>query len=348
MPGLFKKKKKKENKEKIPEEQTVPPAEDMASETLIEENDIQNILGDVLKTSGMDEITERLDDIARKIDEIQSRIERHDSLISSMENEINEMRNVNEEMQDNIKRLLDVYEVVSQKINPFVNMQGGSTGITEISEDTLVGDELAGIVPVEQETKAEIPRVLEQPPVQQPVQQSAVMETRAEIQQHREVSRAMRKETERKPAAGTPILTSIKKDYYTIVLLMRWIEFLFEHVKRDKITLLLDYYVDIGWISKEVKSEIMAYARGEVQDVIRYFPEEEIEAEIETPDGTIKAPAPHIYKKVEDWRLSAEDHLKSLLFIMKIAGVEVNKDRLNSLEQEIEKFKKSLWEFHGV
>ncbi len=338
--ALFKKKKKKESEPERAE--AAPPAEDMASETLIEENDIQNILGDVMKSSGMDEITERLDDLSRKIDEFQARMERHDSLISSIENELSEMRNVNEEIQDNIKRLLDVYEIVSQKINPFVNMQE-PTSAKELTGDTLVGEGIADVVSVP--NTQEIPRVMEQT---EPMQNKNMDIFQEITTSERHVEQAQVAPMEQRKKPGTPILTHIRKDYYTIVLLMRWIEFLFEHVKRDKITLLLDYYVDIGWISKGVKSEIMAYARGEVQDVTRYFPEEEIEAEIETPDGTIKTPTPHIYRKVEDWRLSAEDHLKSLLFIMKIAGEEVNKDRLNSLEQEIEKFKKSLWEFHGV
>ena len=332
MSGMFKKKKKKDKSKNTVTQQV--PVEEGMSETLIEENDIQNILGDVLKGSGIDEISEKLDETTRKMDEIQSRLERHDSLISSVQNEITEMRNLSEEMQDNIKRLLDIYEVVSQKINPFVDMQG-SKAEPAISEEPIIGEsstpDVVSIEPVRQE----IPRV---------------METSERVEKKRSIN-------ERNVAENTliigkdenkPILTSIRKDYYTVVLLMRWVEFLFERVKRDKITLLLDYYVDIGWISKTVKSEIMAYARGEVQDVSKYFPEEEIEAEIETPEGTIKAHEPKVYKKVNDWRLSAEDHLKSLLFIMKIAGVEVNKDRLNSLEQEIEKFKKSLWEFHGV
>ncbi len=328
MAALFKKKKKEKKEEKHGTEETLPPelAGEGVSETLIEEKDLQNILGDVVKGSGIDEVSEKIDDLTRKLDEIQSRLERHDSLISSLQNEISEMRNVNEEMQDNIKRLLDVYEVVSQKINPFIDMGGKKE---EINEDTIIPE--TTIVP---EPKNEIPAVFK--------------EETGKFEEEYVPPRAGREEEPKKLSPGKPILTHIRKDYYTIVLLMRWIEFLFEHVKRDKITLLLDYYVDIGWISKEVKSEIMAYARGEVQDVTKYFPEEEIEAEIETPAGTIKTPGPKIYKKVEDWRLSAEDHLKSLLFIMKIAGVEVNKDRLNSLEQEIEKFKKSLWEFHGV
>ncbi len=329
MAGLFKKKKKEKKKDTENNKGELPSeiAGEGVSETLVEEKDLQNILGDVVKGSGIDEVSEKIDDLTRKLDEIQSRLERHDSLIGSLQNEISEIRNTNEEMQDNIKRLLDVYEVVSQKINPFIDMNSKKEAI---SEETIIPE--TTIVPG---PKNEIPAIFNEEPEKNYKEEYAP-------------SRMVREEPQKNPSPEGPILTKIRKDYYTVVLLMRWIEFLFEHVKRDKITLLLDYYVDIGWISKEVKSEIMAYARGEVQDVTKYFPEEEIEAEIETPAGTIKTPGPKVYKKVEDWRLSAEDHLKSLLFIMKIAGVEVNKDRLNSLEQEIEKFKKSLWEFHRV
>jgi flagellar protein FlaD len=326
MAGLFKKKKKKKTKE--PEIAELP--EEMPEAAVVSENDIQNILGDVLKDSGVEEITTKLDELNRKIDELQAKIERHDSMIGSLQNEVNEIRKVNEEVQDNIKRLLDIYEVVSQRINPFIEM-GERQELPPVTPETMIPPEEAPVFP---EEKPET--IFQEAPKKAPEPQPAVRGM-----EKREVPEMLR-------LAEGPILKTIKRDYYTIVLLMRWIEFLFERVKRDKITLLLDYYVDIGWISREVKSEIMAYARGEVQDVTKYFPEEEIEAEIETPAGTIKAPKPRIYKKVEDWRLSAEDHLKSLLFIMKIAGIEVNKDKLNSLEQEIEKFKKSLWEYHGV
>jgi flagellar protein FlaD len=343
MAGLFKKKKPKEKKPakavKKAEEKEVPevPTEGAPEipEVSLNDADIEKVLGTALKGLDIDELTAKLDDISRKMDEFQAKIERHDSMIGSLENEISEIRKVNEEMQDNIRRLLDIYEVVSQKINPFIDM-GEKKGMP-ITPDTVIPPEEPENLP---------PPVFEESAVELPKEKQEKPEVPREYVE--EKSKYEKKEPELpKPTEG-PILRHIKKDYYTIVLLMRWIEFLFERVKRDKITLLLDYYVDIGWISKEVKSEIMAYARGEVQDVTKYFPEEELEAEIETPAGTIRAPKPRMYKKVEDWRLSAEDHLKSLLFIMKIAGIEVNKDKLNSLEQEIEKFKKSLWEYHGV
>jgi flagellar protein FlaD len=126
---------------------------------------------------------------------------------------------------------------------------------------------------------------------------------------------------------------------------MRWIEFMFERVPRGRISLLLDYYVDVGWISEDVKSEVMSYARGEMQDVNKYMEYEEAREEV---FKDLPTPETGAYKKVEDWRLTADDHLKSLLFIQKIAGFEIDKDRLNSLEQNISKFKESLEGFHGV
>lgn len=344
MAGLFKKKKEKKpkkaakKKEKLEE---LPEIAEVAETPEMEGEELQSIIGDVLKGSGIEDVSTKLDEINRKFDEFQAKLERHDSMISSLQNELNEIRKANEEIQDNIKRLLDIYEVVSQRINPFIDMSE-KRELPPISGETII----PATFPEEEKKETFIEEKLPEsvPPIPETYPPREQQESRGErgMREHGE------NEEHREKQFGRPILTYIKRDYYTIVLLMRWVEFLFERVKRDKITLLLDYYVDIGWISKEVKSEIMAYARGEVQDVTKYFPEEEIEAEIEMPEGTIKAPRPRMYKKVEDWRLSAEDHLKSLLFIMKIAGIEVNKDKLNSLEQEIEKFKKSLWEYHGV
>ena len=338
---MFKKKKEKKPKKAAKKQKTeeLPEIAEISETPGMEGEELQSIIGDVLKGSGIEDVSTKLDEINRKFDEFQAKIERHDSMIGSLQNELNELRKTNEEMQDNIKRLLDIYEIVAQRINPFIDMSEKKE-LPPISEEAIIP---ATFPEEKKETFIE-----EKLPVAVPPMSEAYTPKETQVESRGERIMTEHGEERKERQFGRPILTYIKRDYYTIVLLMRWIEFLFERVKRDKITLLLDYYVDIGWISKEVKSEIMAYARGEVQDVTKYFPEEEIEAEIEMPEGTIKTPRPRMYKKVEDWRLSAEDHLKSLLFVMKIAGIEVNKDKLNSLEQEIEKFKKSLWEYHGV
>ena len=142
-----------------------------------------------------------------------------------------------------------------------------------------------------------------------------------------------------------PILEALPKDYLSVVLVLRWIEFLLERVVRDKISLVLDYYKDIGWISENVKSTVMSYARGENQDVMGMdlnLSEFAEAADIQLPSQATE------YRRVDDWRLTAEDHLKSLLFVQMIAGIPVDKDRLSSLEQVITKIKRSLDGFHSV
>ena len=152
-----------------------------------------------------------------------------------------------------------------------------------------------------------------------------------------------------------PLLDRLPNDYTTVILLMRWIEFLLERVKRNSLGTLLDYYRDIGWISAEVKTNVMAYARGEVQDVTAYEPElddslasfalDDNEEPVLDDRGT---PANPHYRPMDDWKLSAEDHLKSMLFIRKMAGNRIDRDELNALEQDIKVMKYSLRRYHEV
>jgi len=191
-----------------------------------------------------------------------------------------------------------------------------------------------------------VQRILRAPsPVHQTAERTIVMAPVEDMRVQVPIKAAPLASAERKIAAGAPILIEIRHDYLTLTLLMRWVEFLFERVTRDKLSLVLDYYVDVGWIADSVRSAVMTYARGEMQDITKYIANED-EISDESPDLKVSSVA--VYKKVDDWRLSADDHLKSLLFITKMAGVEVDKDKLNSLEQSIKRFKENLEGYYGV
>ncbi|NYT20033.1 MAG: flagella protein [Methanosarcinales archaeon] len=114
-------------------------------------------------------------------------------------------------------------------------------------------------------------------------------------------------------------LESIKKNPMSVVVLLNWIEFLMERVGRNNLMDALDYYVDIGWISEEVRSEIMAYARG-----IDYY--------VEKPT----------------WRLLPEDHTKSLLFIERLCGRKIDRNMLSMIDREMAKVKHGLEELYGI
>jgi flagellar protein FlaD len=318
--------------------------------------------------SGVKELSE----ILGRLEEIEDKIGRIDSALTTEKSEGVKDRERLNQMEQDIRKLLSVYEVVSAKFNPFIDVSEDGTpkpvtqtqapdGI-EFPDLELDGDlpEFRPLGEEGEEPPFESGRISETSRDTTPWEPGTPTETLVTVKQktrtpqpslllnkesrdddyEREVRAAARSKHNKKP-----LLAYIPYDYLTLVLVMRWIEFMFERVPRDKMSLVLDYYVDVGWISEDVKSEIMSYARGEMQDVTKYMGYEEAREEV---FKELPAPQAAPYKKVEDWRLSADDHLKSLLFIQKIAGLEIDKDRLNSLEQNISKFKESLEGFHGV
>ncbi|MFA0823861.1 MAG: FlaD/FlaE family flagellar protein [Methanomethylovorans sp.] len=135
------------------------------------------------------------------------------------------------------------------------------------------------------------------------------------------ISEGSNPDNQEKPKEKNPLvrLDAIRKDPTSVVVLLNWIEFLMERVGRNNLMDALDYYVDIGWISDNVRSEIMAYARG-----IDYY--------VEKPT----------------WRLLPEDHTKSLLFIERLCGRKIDKNMLSSIDREMSKVKHGLEELYGL
>ena len=118
-------------------------------------------------------------------------------------------------------------------------------------------------------------------------------------------------------------LNAIANDARIIMILLRWIEFLIERVGYDGLEDVLDYYVDVGWISEDVMFTVLKYAKG------------------------IK-----LYHENSDWRpvgfMSVKDHITSLMFIEALRTGKFDRDALLSVEREIHKIKKEIAELHGV
>jgi len=287
--------------------------------------------------SGVKEMRELLG----RLEELEDKLIRLDTALKSVRTESTNVRDKVTRTDDDIRKLLSTFKVSSETFKPFEEISDQEQpppGGQELELPLIdLGEGVPEFAPYKEgESELQAFRMAE------PAEQERGTAPRG--------SGVSPMATERGAAARSkynkkPLLTSIPHDFLTLVIVIRWIEFLFERVTRDKISLVLDYYVDVGWISEDVKSEIMSYARGELQDVTKYLPSEEGGEDL---FQGLPTPTAAPYKKVEDWRLSADDHLKSLMFIQKIAGIEIDKDRLNSLELNISKFKESLEGFHGV
>jgi len=373
MVGLFRKKPEKEGssarrklkdfeEEEAPEEEVEEAAEQPGADPA-EEVGISNL--------------KEMSELLGRLEEVEDKLGRIDSALTMLRNDTSQVKDRMTQTDQDIRKLLSVYEVVSAKFNPFIDVNGKAPaqaspkapapGPVELELPPMdIGGDMPEFEPF-QEGEPEVKTFKTARPAEpnrgsapwEPVGPSTMVVERGPAARGKEhfVSagrpRSSEAPSENEVRAGAkskhnkkPMLAYIPHDYLSLVMVMRWIEFLFERVTRDKISLVLDYYVDVGWISEDVKSEVMSYARGEMQDITKYMPSEESREDVfrELPQTPTSAP----YKKVEDWRLSADDHLKSLLFIQKISGLEVDKDRLNSLEQNISKFKESLEGFHGV
>ena len=103
------------------------------------------------------------------------------------------------------------------------------------------------------------------------------------------------------------LLADVPDDAVSNAVLLKWVEFLLETVGHQNLPEVLDYYVDIGWISERVTMKLLAYASGMV-----------------APRGRSKE------------KLSTKDHLRSLLFIEKLRGKDFDQSKLTRLEREIE------------
>ncbi|MFH1448413.1 MAG: FlaD/FlaE family flagellar protein [Candidatus Micrarchaeota archaeon] len=102
------------------------------------------------------------------------------------------------------------------------------------------------------------------------------------------------------------LLPDIPDDAISNAIVLKWVEFLLETVGHQNLPEVLDYYVDISWISEKVTMKLLAYSSGMV-----------------APRGRSKE------------KLSTKDHLRSLLFIEKLRGKDFDQSQLTKLEREI-------------
>ena len=115
-------------------------------------------------------------------------------------------------------------------------------------------------------------------------------------------------------------LAEIPNDPESVVVLMKWLQHLVDKVGKDNLNDVLEYYIDIGWLSDGIISNLIEYSEG--------ITEEKREGE-EQP-----------LKKPSD--LQAKDHIESLLYIQRLKGEQPDSYFLHRIERELSKMTKNL------
>jgi len=116
-------------------------------------------------------------------------------------------------------------------------------------------------------------------------------------------------------------LTEIPNDPEGVVILMKWLQYLIDKCGRENLSNILDYYVDIGWISQDAKISLIEYSQG-------------------ITDEGKKGEHTTTTKKVND--LPSRDHIQSLIFIQKLKGKKLDKHFIERIDGELTRLTKKL------
>jgi len=279
-------------------------------------------------------------DSSRQIRLVKSEVEKITKAMKTQEASIELNRNAAADIKKeisqihvNIKDLLAIYEYVSQQFNPFNEEPTGETvpqAVPSVAEDEL-----------EAMSEPEPVSDMAQEVLVAPVTTTGPMAGMA----------AMGAPVAAQSEEPKPLLAMIPTNHHlTNVLVLRWMEFLLQRVRREHIPPLFDYYLSINWITEEVKHQLLAYIRGEVPDIVAYDPEPEshFHDSADELEHDYKHQRHLNYKVVDEWRLSADDHLKCYLFIQRIIGNTIDKNELNQIELEVRQIKGNLKSYYGL
>jgi flagellar protein FlaD len=120
-------------------------------------------------------------------------------------------------------------------------------------------------------------------------------------------------------------LTQLPNDPESIIVLMKWLQHLIDKCGHVNLSKILDYYVDIDWITPDVKINLLDYSLGITED--------------KGKEDTIK-------KKISD--LPSKDHIQSYIFIQKLKGNQFDKHFIDRIDNDISRITKKISEYKFI
>lgn len=314
---------------------TQPAVPDISEQVKKAQEEMTQKIEDIVKSK-----TEQINSSVEAIKEFDVKLNKLEGAISVTKNSVGEFKERLDKIDESLLELLSLYEVVSSTVNPFVRdkenvpnekleqmeqridllsqkppeipanikeeydikfkaLEGSLEELTSmVSSAPLNQEEI--IKNVSDQVLERIKPVLEQQLIQAEAVAAAPSQAGQKIEENNS-SKAQYFDENIK-------LNSLDNKAETSIILLNWIEFLLEKVGRNNLSEVLEYYIDIGWISEEVCEKMIAYANG-----IDYY--------VERPT----------------WKLLPDDHTKSLMFIEQLKGKKLDKTMLSKLERDVEK-----------
>ena len=305
---------------------------------------------------------ERLDNVEQRLSDMSRRVDLLDKASDDIRNDISRIRDSIAQIEGDMRELTSLYDLISTQINPFI--------------DTSMGEEKPA-VEVEQGSIPDLDALFEPTPelagTREPEAAAALA---APVQATEEAKAAGEAATgEAAPSIKTPRLVRIGSDASCHLALMEWIRFLLERVNRTEIPSALSFYQRIGWISGEIKADMLEIIRGigavageppasapaaahaggsSAKDasgdiVIAYGKEQARDLK-----GPAKGQAPSkagakAAEPSPTWRLTPDDHIGSLMYIEWIrSGGDLDRDKLEEIRREVSRLRSGLDGFFSL
>jgi flagellar protein FlaD len=309
---------------------------------------------------------ERLDSVEQSLTDIVRRVDLLDKSTEDIRSDIARVRDSIASMEGDMRELTSLYDLISTQINPFIEAEMEAR---------------ASITAMEEEGDAGIPELdaLFEPTPEIAAEGEDFGDIFAEEGDFGEG--AMFAEVEEIPGeeAFVAEVTAVPKRIARLtkvgdaptchIAFLRWIEFMLDKVPRREVPNLLSFYIKIGWISQGIRHEVIDVIRGVAGedaeeaperrkakkkakgasgkdkdgDVVMTYDKEDLHELARTDVRTGRVDA-----KYGSWKMSAEDHLKSLILIERIRGVDLDKDALEDLERDVMMLKEGLEDFFAL
>lgn len=125
-------------------------------------------------------------------------------------------------------------------------------------------------------------------------------------------------------AITTDPLQLIPSNPESIIVLMNWLQYLVNRCGHDNLANVLDYYVDVDWISDDVKISLLEYATGIT------------EGNNPSNESTSKKKD----EKTSD--LPSKDHIQSYLYIQRLKGRKFEKHFVERINGELARITKKV------
>ncbi|KYH25300.1 archaeal flagella protein [Halalkalicoccus paucihalophilus] len=219
------------------------------------------------------------DDDEYATEELEQRVDDVETELESITSTVNTIRSENEEIEENVRKLLNVYEMVTRGVNPFTDDEdgaggGASNGSLGLFDGDETTDEAAAFDDDPEESgddagstdfddlKAEY----ESEEVTAEESDSSVDGSAIVPVEGPRAAESDQRHTERTlsevPDAEKPYLRGPADGYVADLLILEWLEYLVETGGIEQAETAIEYYESIRWIDEDAGDQLRAFIAG--------------------------------------------------------------------------------------